>query len=392
LYWQISCIDKSFLTNNKLKPCHKGDNLEKRVTNRQIFFILMLTLTAYSVVDISRALATSAGYGSWFTIFIATIFFIFVAIIISSLQKNHENQVLFQYSQQLVGKVGKYAIIAFYIAYFFIIVVFLNIQLVTILKANFLPKTPLTATLVISIPVFCFIAYKGMTSVARLFELIGIVYIVVATSVHILMVTQGEVSNILPLFNKQDIGIYLKALKEMVFPFLGIEILLHIPFSKENGKKSIRTCGYAVFAIGAFYIYFVESCIMKLGMNDIVHYNSALIAAIRDMEFPFLDFLKRMDIMFLTVGFAGFLLGATIVLTTIIDIFSDIFTKVSRASITISVGGLTILLCIILKTSKVYSGFVQTVGLYLGLIACFFIPCALLIITKVKNKGKRNAA
>lgn len=45
------------------------------ITNRQMFFILVLTLTSYSVVDISRAMAKSAGTGGWLTILATSIIF-----------------------------------------------------------------------------------------------------------------------------------------------------------------------------------------------------------------------------------------------------------------------------------------------------------------------------
>jgi cytochrome c-type biogenesis protein len=45
------------------------------VTNRQIFFILFLTIAPYSTLSISKVLAESAGTGAWFTIIITSIIF-----------------------------------------------------------------------------------------------------------------------------------------------------------------------------------------------------------------------------------------------------------------------------------------------------------------------------
>jgi spore germination protein len=361
--------------------------VSSKITNRQIAFILLLTVTSYSIVDVSRAMATAAGYGSWVTILIATLFFVFVSIVVLNLQNKFEQQVIFDYSKKLVGTFGQIVVVGYYFIYFFIINIFLNLKLVTILKADFLSKTPMIATLIFGISVFCFIAYKGMTAVARLFEVMGIIYIVTASFVHILMITQGDIDNILPLFNKEDIGIYISALKEMVFPFLGIEVLLHIPLSKRNGKKSVITGALSIFVIGLFYLLVVESCIVKLGMNDIVHYNSSLIVAIRDTEVAFLGFLKRLDILFLTVGFSGFALGVTILFTIIIDISCKIFKKVKRSVISIIIAITTMMMCIALNDSEAYTKFVLEIGLYLGLVACLGIPLILTIIKKVKKNA-----
>lgn len=357
------------------------------VTNRQIAFILLLTLTSYSIVDVSRVMAASSGYGSWFTILIATIFFCFVAVINLSLGNMYKGQMLADYSKTLTGKTGSNVIVLFYIFYFSLIVIFLALQLSTMVKNNFLTKTPKYMTLLVGIPVFCYIAYRGITTLARLFEFIGIIYIVVATSVHIMMVTQGNIGSILPLFNKVDIGKYLGALKEMVFPFLGIEVLLIIPLTKENGKKSVITGAVSVFVIGIFYIFIVESCIMKLGINNIVHYNSSLIVAIRDMELPFLDFMKRMDVLFLTVGFAGFFMGISMVYTTIVEYICKIFTNAKRFVVVIIIGIVSFILCLIFENVVGFCEFVTEVGLYLGLVSVLVIPSLLLIIGKVKKNA-----
>jgi len=356
--------------------------LKSGVTNRQIVFILLLTLTSYSVVDISRAMAASAGYGSWFTLLITSIIFSAVGIIVVSLANMYKGQMMHEYSCKLIGNFGGYAVSIYYVVYFSLIVVFLGLQLATILKADFFPKTPKAAILLAGIPVFCFIAYKGITALARLFEMIGMFYIVVGTTVHVIMFTQGNPNYILPLFNKADIGNYFAAIKDAIFPFLGIEILLIIPFSKENGKKSIITTALTVFAIGLFYILIVESCIMKLGMNDIVHYNSSIIVAIRDMELPFLDFMKRLDVLFLTVGFMGFFLGITIVYTAITEYLCRIFKNAKRMMIVIVLGALSFAACLILDTVEGFSDFVTSVGIYLGIGAGALIPGLLLIIAK----------
>jgi spore germination protein len=359
--------------------------LTNRVTNRQIIFILILTLSSYSIVDISRAMAASAGYGSWLTILVTAIFFTVIAIINLSLGNKFKGQMLFDYSKHLVGKFGSYTVTIYYIIYFSIIIVFLSLQLSIMLKANFLPKTPKAATLIVGIPVFCFIAYKGITTLARLFELIGIFYIIIGVSVQVLMVTQGKLENILPFFNIADIGEYIGAIKEAIFPFLGIEVLLVIPLTKENGKKATITAAVTVFVIGLLYIFFVESTIMKLGMNNIVHYNSSLIVAIRDMELPFLDFMKRADVLFLTFGFAAFFLGITMVYTAITEYLCKMFTHAKRSYIVIIIGILSYAACLIFDNDPAFNKFVTGVGIYLGLVASAVLPTILLIIAKVKK-------
>lgn len=308
------------------------------ITNRQMFFILVLTLTSYSVVDISRAMAKSAGTGGWITILATSIIFGLAAMVIVYLNNLFKGKMLFDYSKMLVGRAAAHSIIVFYILYFLLIVVFLILSMGKLLKADFFPRTPIWAMMLISVPVFYFIAFKGITTIARMCEIFGVVFLVIAITVHIFMISQGKIVNIRPIFNSADIGKYIKAIKESIFPFLGIEVLLAIPMTQRNAKRGVRTAFFAVFFIGLFYILIVESSIMIVGINDIVNYNDSLIIAIRDMSLSFLDFLERFDILFLTIGFMGMYMGISIVITVIVEYLCKIFVRTKRLTIVIVLG------------------------------------------------------
>lgn len=354
------------------------------VTNRQIFFILLLTLTTYSVVDISRAMAESAGTGGWLTVLATSVIFAVAAVVIVSVGRRFPGKMLFDYAQQLTGKIGGYAMTLYYIAYFLLISVFLVLQMSKILQLDFFPKTPVWAFMVLGIPVFCYIAYKGIPTVVRLFEIIGLLYIITAGIVHIIMTTQGEVEHILPLFNPDDIGRYASAVKLAIFPFLGIELLLILPMRKTNSKK---VAFWSVIAIGLFYVLIIETCIMMLGINDIVNYKDSLIVAIRDLMLPFLDFFERADILFLTVGFWGVYLGISLVFTAIVEYVCRMLPGVGRVKIVIGLGIVAVTLCMIANTIDAFDMFVTEVGTYLGLVSSLLIPLILWVAARRKKHG-----
>lgn len=360
--------------------------MKNNITNRQLFFILILTLTSFSVVNISKIMAENAGTGSWLTIIITAVFFSFVAVIIVQLNNLHKDKIIYEYSQDLLGKFPSYIIALFYFIYFYMIVVFLALELSVIMKDNFLHKTPIWATILIGIPVFCYIAYKGINTVGRMAEYFGVTYIITAVTVHIIMITQGKVERILPIFNSADVDNYFSAIKYAVFPFLGIEVLLFFPFDKQNGKKSVKTAFFTIITIGLFYMLVVMSSIMKLGLNNIVHYKDALIVAIRDMELPMLDILKRLDALFLTVGFVGFFMGISIVYTVLTELLCKLFVNAKRGIIVVILAISSYITCLlVINIFSDFSKFIETVGTILGLIAAVIIPTILLILSKVKN-------
>ena len=82
-----------------------GDEaLKGVVTNRQIFFILLFTLTSGSLISIPKDAYKAAGTGAWFTLMILTIIFSIGVFFIASLNKIFEGKTIFEYSNLLVGK------------------------------------------------------------------------------------------------------------------------------------------------------------------------------------------------------------------------------------------------------------------------------------------------
>lgn len=360
------------------------------ITNRQMVFILVLTLTTYTIVNIPKVMAETAGSGSWIPIIIVSVVFGLAAVVIVSLNNMFKKQMIFDYSRLLIGKAGSYLIAFYYFFYFLVICAFLLSQISILLKTDFLPKTPQWATVFAALLISGFGAYKGITNVARLLEIYGLIFVVTALVVHVFMISVGEFKQILPLYNAADMGKYLAAAKDLIFPFIGIEVLLFIPFTEKN-KNAKKTAFLTMLAIGLFYILVVLSCMMVVGRKDIVYYNDALIVALRRVEAPFLQFLQRVDFLYLTVGFMANISGVTIFYIGVVEYACRIFPKMKRYIIVILVGAMIFLTYLITQNIKEYNkGFIETI-IYPGLISAFFIPTLLFIIAKVKkNAGKTN--
>lgn len=376
-------------SGNRAKTNHKGTAMENTITNRQIFFILLLTLTCYTAVSISKVMAEAAGTGAWLTILATTLVFALAAACVVYVSNKYRGQMLLSYAPSLITKPGAYVLAFFYIIYFLFIVVLLVTDFSKLLVADFFPRTPVWAFSLLGIPLFSYIAYKGVRNTARMAEIIGIVFIFTAVFVHILMVAEGRVNRILPLFNPEETGRYIAAIEKSIFSFLGIEVLFVFPLSPQITKKPVRTAFLSLVAVGLFYVLVVESCIMKLGIHDVKNYNDALVVAIRDTSPQFLEIISRLDILYLTVGFAGIFTGISIAILAVVEYVCRIFRNVSRLAVVISVGAATFALSIIAEGIKGYEEFAEGLGTYLGIFAALVVPFTLFIITKFKNKNKK---
>ena len=114
-------------------------------------------------------MAETAGRSSWIPILIMTLLFSIVIIIIAKLNNSYQGMVMFDYSQQIVGKFFKYVIAVFYVIYYITFSVFLKLQLIAVLVPNFLPKTPNYVLLLVIVTLSGILANKGLTTVFRMF-------------------------------------------------------------------------------------------------------------------------------------------------------------------------------------------------------------------------------
>ena len=73
------------------------------ITNRQMFFIIFLTLTSYTTINLPKTMAQTAGRSSWIPIMAVSIIFGGAAVIITKLNNMYQGKVLFDYSQEIVG-------------------------------------------------------------------------------------------------------------------------------------------------------------------------------------------------------------------------------------------------------------------------------------------------
>ena len=139
----------------------------------------------------------------------------------------------------------------------------------------------------------------------------------------------------------------------------------------------------------------VLSSIMKVGLNDIVHYDDALIIAIRDTTPKFLELVARLDILFLTVGFAGLFMGIAIMLTAATEIVCRVLKRASRPAVVAILGVVTLISSLLTGGTRAFTEAGTEIKTLAGIALSMVVPLVLLIIAAIKKpkvKEKKNAA
>ena len=310
-------------------------------------------------------------------------------VIITKLNNMYQGKVLFDYSQEIVGKFTAYLISVYLMLFFLMIGVFLKLKLVTLLTSNFLPKTPPYAMLLLGISLFGYVAYKGITNVARAFEIIGVLFLIITVGICMVMLAEGMNYNILPFFNPSDTKNFMEAMRGLIIPFSGAEILFIIPFTKQN-KKAAKVAFFTLLFIGLFYVLIVEGAISILGINNAITLNDAFVEAIKVVEIPVIE---RTDIFYLTFGLTSLFAGMIIIFTAVAEFACRLFSKVKRLIIVMVISVIYFILCLFGLNIKNFNDVFESFAIYLVLISGIFMPTLLFIVAKIRKRayGRKKA-
>ncbi|HWQ51926.1 MAG TPA: GerAB/ArcD/ProY family transporter, partial [Terriglobales bacterium] len=320
----------------------------------------------------------------WITLLAMALVFGGAAVVITKLGGLFPGKALYDYSKEIAGTFVARAITVYYILYFIVIGVNLKIKLIDFLQENFLPKTPRYIILGVSVGLFGYVSHKGITCVARLFELYGTMFLITTVGLCLIAFPQGIAYNILPLYNPLEAGKLITAVPKLIFPFGGIEVLLVIPLTRAN-KKAPRVAFFTLMMIGLFYIMVVECTIMVLGLNNSALYNDALIEAIKIVQIPVLE---RPDIFYLTVGLTSLFAGMVMVYVALLEHVGKLLPKVSRVKLVVSAGILLYGIGMLMMNVDDIGSILDRIVVLPLLISGFLIPGALLIAAKIKLKAK----
>jgi len=361
--------------------------MNQSLKNRQVAFILFSTIVGYGIMSLPKEAAESAGTGSWITLLISTAIAIIFTYIVTYLGYIHKNKTIYEYSELLVGKFLTSIFIIIYIIYFFMVFTMITRMSSEVIKLSVLIKTPVCVLCFLFIFVTYYAVTKGLKVIARLSEIYGFFIIVAYITIFFLISTQGDFINLRPFLGSENIITYLKATSVTVIPFVGIALITTIPFSIKNNKKIFIYTASIIGVIGFLYIFVVESCISVMGVEGIVYYKDSLLSTIRRIDIKWLQFLSRLDGLFLIAWIAAvyctivnFAYGTTFFL-------SKLFKKIAFNRLVLLLMALSFIVSQAPKTVD-ETNRILTYSSYLGILTIAVIPITLLIITKVKENNK----
>ena len=358
------------------------------VSKIQLFFIIVISALGFGAMEIPRIMGDTAGTGAWLTLLIAAAFFSIDVFIIVFLGYAHKGESLAEYSQFLAGKTVTYFFEVIYIAYFIAMLTFIARSAADIIKNEILINTPIWATMLLILTISLYAASKGLTNIGRIVEYLGFIVLIITFILCSINFTQGNILNIMPLFDPSEKGNYFNALPSAIFCFLGFEVITIIPFSDSNGKRAFGTAIFSIIALYFILILIVESCYSILGVDDVVNYDYPLFVAIRRLDITILQFAKRLDLFFIMAWLTSVFCSVSMFSFTAAEYTKKLFSKDKANLILIIIGILAFCSGMLLPNAEEESKLFVQFTIWFGLIPAFIIPFILFIIHLCKS-GKR---
>lgn len=356
--------------------------MEKGITNRQMVLIMFLVVSAFRTMDIPQMAAITMGRSGWIVILLYAVPFSLVAVMATKLNNMFQDMTLFEYGQILLGKVLSWFLCILLIVFYFSVLVYLNESMSNIITTDLLPQTQPFLTMGLVIALFGFVVYRGTETMARLFELMGAMYLAVMLLLCLLLLTQSEITNILPLYNPNE-GSQLKdALLPFGIVYGGMDLFLMIPFTNRN-KGAPKTAFFTMLAIAVQFVLVTEGSIGILGVNNAMVYKDTFIQAIKLADAPVIE---RTDVLYMTVGLGSMFAVLIALIHSIVGIVTRMFPSAKRSLIVIIICLINYIATLAAFGIPAYRSLFKNIVPYLSLLFTGVLPALLYLTASVKKR------
>ncbi|ULM97559.1 spore germination protein [Peribacillus frigoritolerans] len=317
----------------------------------------------------------------WISVIIGGIITIIAGVIMVKLSQQFPDKTFYQYINEIVGKwVGSFLSLVI-ICYFLMTSGFQLRSMAEVIRYLLLEGTPTWAIIMIFMWVGLYLIIGGINPIARLFEIILPLTVILFLVVTLMSIKIFEIDNLRPVLGDGVIPV-LKGVKTTALAFSGPEImLLLIPFMN-SPKKAVKALLVGVSIPLIFYVITVVMVIGALSVDGVVTRTWPTLDLIRSFEISGLIF-ERFESLLLVVWIMQ--IFATFTITYFAAALG--LAQLTKKSIHPFMFGLLPILYIIAMIPKNMNDLFKQ-GDFVGNIALFLfglLPLLLLIISRIKG-------
>ncbi|MGE7823110.1 spore germination protein [Paenibacillus sp. NPDC093718] len=271
-----------------------------QLTNSQAAVILVNYILAAGILTLPRtSVEKEKTPDVWITVILGGIIAMIVGVIIVKLNQRYPEKTFYQYSQEIVGKWLGGFLSLLIIGYFFTISAYEVRTMAEVTGPFLLEGTPTWAIILPFMWIGLYLIIGGINTIARLFEIIFPITIVIFLLVALLSFGIFEMDNLRPVLGL-GIAPMLDGLKTTTLAFLGSEIMLLLVAFMKQPDKAVKVVFVGVFIPMLFYVITVVMVIGALSIDGVVMSTWPTLELMRSFEIPGLIF-ERFESLLLVI-------------------------------------------------------------------------------------------
>lgn len=361
--------------------------LEQGKIDSNLAILLLITmLYSTSILSVPAVTISYAKQDAWISVLIAIFAGLLISWISVSLSLRFPDKTLFEYPQEILGKVLGKTVGFLYVWWFLHSASEVVREIGDFLKTELMPTTPLLVFNIIMIVVTGYAVYQGLEVLSRVnqlfFPMIGLLFVM-----FILSIKEMKLSRMLPVFDSS----MLQIIKGAIIPtdWLGhiFTISVIVPYLTEP-REAHRIAIISTLSTGLILLISLIVTLLVLGIHIGTVSLYPTFSAIRSISIA--NFFERQDyFVFVVWVLGGFTKIAVWYYATVLGSAQVLSIKDYR-QLVVPTGIIIVALSILLHDNIVESIKFTKIWPFYDSIFQLFIPSIMLIITLIRGKGKKQ--
>lgn len=355
-----------------------------KITSFQLGVFIFLSIIGVGIISLPASLTNEVKQDAWIVSIIAGLMSLFFLYFICRLGIKYKSLSLVAIIRKVFGEfLG--TILAFPVSFYYIIISALEIRIFAeTIKVYLLNSTPLEFIIVPLLMLSALLVRSGIEPIARFFEAVLPVVILILIFTFILPLPKSDFSNLRPFLTSTPLK-YIGGIRGAIFAYASYEMVIIIfPFLK-NPEKSYRDVGIPLLILTVLYTVIVIECIAKLGVKQTQSNIYPVLNLIKSSEVPG-AFIERLEGIFISLWVIFVFTTTVAYLYSFSVIIGDIFNQKKRKHIIPIFIPIIYVIALIGESVGELFKIVEIVSIYLGVYTIVFIPITALIVSYFKGK------
>lgn len=361
--------------------------VEKNISIKQFIYLIITIVLSTATIFLPSIVAAKAAQDSWISVLIATAFSIPVFFLYYKLAYMFKDRIIFSYIEDILGGfLGK--IVSFLYQLFFLHIATIMLrELIDIMRAAFMPKTPPIVFSIVTMIVVAYAVTKGFIAIVRMNEIIFPFGMALLGFVIFFSLPYVKMGNFLPILEygivppiKGSIPLISWMLESVVL----LAIFPHISDSKKAFKGGIIALLLICFALllGVFAIGI-------FGAKTTADFKFAALEMTRIIRLS--NYFSRLDSIIMAIWIEGIYLKITIFTYIISKGFAETlkYSDYRYAVLPIVTIMVPLSILISLNIDELYN-FMDRIFPYEMFVFEIFLPLFIYFIAKIKKLDKNN--